>query len=115
MTAEGGTGRRRRRRPRGPDGAAPAAAPDRPAATVDPAPQPAAPSGGERTGERGRRRPDAAREERALRDLVGGGRSQVGVSGALRARDVNRPTDDDLAQAERDLVIVRRNWTPPPA
>jgi hypothetical protein len=35
------------------------------------------------------------------------------VSGALRGRDVNRPTEDDLAAAERDLTIVRRNWTPP--
>jgi hypothetical protein len=34
------------------------------------------------------------------------------VSGALRARDVNRPTDDDLVEAERNVVIVRRNWKP---
>jgi hypothetical protein len=47
-----------------------------------------------------------------LRDLVGAGRSQVGVDGALRARDVNRPTDEELAEAERDVVIVRRNWKP---
>jgi hypothetical protein len=50
--------------------------------------------------------------ERALRDLIGGGRSQLGVSRALRARDVNRPSEAELAQAERDTVIVRRNWTP---
>jgi hypothetical protein len=50
--------------------------------------------------------------ERGLRDLVGAGHSQVGVSGALRARDANRPTDDDLAEAEQNLVIVRRNWRP---
>jgi hypothetical protein len=50
--------------------------------------------------------------ERGLRDIVGAGRSQVGISGALRARDVNRPTDEDLAEAERDTVIVRRNWKP---
>ena len=49
---------------------------------------------------------------RGLRDLVGAGPSQLGVSGALRGRDVNRPTDDDLAEAERDVVIVRRNWKP---
>jgi hypothetical protein len=47
-----------------------------------------------------------------LRDIVGAGHSQVGVSGALRARDVNRPTEADLAEAERDVVIVRRHWTP---
>jgi len=49
-----------------------------------------------------------------LRDLVGAGRSQLGVSGALRGRDVNRPTEADLEDAEADLSIVRRHWTPPP-
>jgi hypothetical protein len=58
-----------------------------------------------RTGDRGPR-------DRGLRDLVGAGPSQVGVSGALRARDVNRPTDDDLAEAERTVQIVRRHWKP---
>jgi hypothetical protein len=48
-----------------------------------------------------------------LRELVGNTPSQLGPSGALRGRDVNRPTDEDLAEAERDLVIVRRHWTPP--
>jgi hypothetical protein len=51
--------------------------------------------------------------ERGLRDLVGAGRSQLGVSGALRGRDVNRPTDEELAEAEREVVIVRRHWKPP--
>jgi hypothetical protein len=51
--------------------------------------------------------------ERALRDLVGNTPTQLGPVGALRGRDVNRPTEDDLAAAERDVVIVRRNWTPP--
>ena len=51
--------------------------------------------------------------ERALRDLVGAGPSQVGVSRAMRARDVDRPTEDDLAEAERELVVARRNWQPP--
>jgi hypothetical protein len=57
-----------------------------------------------------RKRPagDAA-SERGLRELAGGGPSQLGVSGALRGRDVNRPTQDDIAAAERDLVIVRRS------
>jgi hypothetical protein len=31
----------------------------------------------------------------------------------LRARDVDRPTPEDLAAAEQDVVIVRRHWTPP--
>lgn len=48
-----------------------------------------------------------------MRALVGAGPSQLGVEGALRGRDVNRPTDADLAEAERDVVIVRRHWTPP--
>jgi hypothetical protein len=47
-----------------------------------------------------------------LRDLVGAGHSQLGVSGALRGRDVNRPTEEDLAEAEREVVIVRRHWKP---
>jgi hypothetical protein len=50
--------------------------------------------------------------DRGLRELVGAGPSQVGLSKALRARDVNRPTDQDVADAERELVIVRRNWKP---
>jgi hypothetical protein len=51
--------------------------------------------------------------ERGLRDLVGAGKSQLGVDGALRGRDVNRPTDEDLADAEQNLTIVRRHWQPP--
>jgi hypothetical protein len=51
--------------------------------------------------------------ERGLRGLVGSGSSQVGVGAALRARDAARPTDTHLAEAERSLTIVRRNWSPP--
>jgi hypothetical protein len=50
--------------------------------------------------------------ERGLRGLVGSGSSQVSVGAALRARDASRPSDDDLAEADRDLTIVRRNWLP---
>ena len=50
--------------------------------------------------------------ERGLRGLVGSGSSQVSVGAALRARDAARPTDAQFAEAERDLTIVRRNWTP---
>ncbi|WP_083449337.1 MULTISPECIES: hypothetical protein [Actinoplanes] len=50
--------------------------------------------------------------ERGLRGLVGSGSSQVSVGAALRARDASRPTDEQFAEAERDLPIVRRNWTP---
>lgn len=50
--------------------------------------------------------------ERGLRGLVGGGSSQVSPSTALRARDAARPRPEDLARAEAELQIVRRNWTP---
>ncbi len=58
------------------------------------------------------RRTDA---ERSLRGIVGAGSSQVGVVGAMRARDAARPTAEDLAAAERDLVIARRHYVPPGA
>jgi hypothetical protein len=51
--------------------------------------------------------------ERGLRGLVGSGSSQVSVGAALRARDATRPTEAQLAEAERSLAIVRRNWSPP--
>ena len=41
----------------------------------------------------------AAGDSGALRRLVGPGPSQVGIVGALRARDVSRPTDDDMRAA----------------
>jgi hypothetical protein len=50
--------------------------------------------------------------ERGLRGLVGSGSSQVSVGAALRARDAARPTAEQEAQAEAELVIVRRNWMP---
>jgi hypothetical protein len=31
----------------------------------------------------------------------------------MRARDVSRPSEADLAAAEREIVIVRRQWRPP--
>jgi hypothetical protein len=68
----------------------------------DPEPPPGAP----------RRPPDDRETERGLRGLVGSGASQVGPRVALRARDAARPTDEDVAAAERDLVIIRRHWVP---
>jgi hypothetical protein len=56
--------------------------------------------------------PDPSPVERGLRGLVGGGSSQVSPAAALRARDAARPREEDLARAERDLVIVRRHWSP---
>ena len=62
--------------------------------------------------EHSRREDDEVGSERGLRGLVGAGSSQVNVAAAMRARDAARPTDEDLADAERDLTIVRRHWTP---
>ncbi|MBL6277307.1 hypothetical protein JMF97_14200 [Micromonospora fiedleri] len=61
---------------------------------------------------RGRRAGGGEENERGLRGLVGSGSSQVSVTAAMRARDAARPTDEDLAAAEAEIVIVRRNWTP---
>jgi hypothetical protein len=30
----------------------------------------------------------------------------------MRARDASRPTPDDLAAAERDVVLIRRHYVP---
>ncbi len=40
--------------------------------------------------------------------LVGAGPSVVGVSGAMRARDVSRPRPEQVADADANLVIRRR-------
>jgi hypothetical protein len=58
------------------------------------------------------RAPRTDQGDRGLRDLVGAGPSQLGPVRAMRARDVNRPHDEDEAAADRDLVIVRRHWQP---
>ncbi|MFC7276458.1 hypothetical protein ACFQS1_20900 [Paractinoplanes rhizophilus] len=55
---------------------------------------------------------DEREAERGLRGLVGSGSSQVSVGAALRARDAARPSDEQLADADRNLTIVRRNWVP---
>jgi len=95
--------RRRRRRATAPQGPPPEA--------PEPPPTPAARGRAEKP-RAPRRAPREGNAERGLRDLVGAGRSQVGVGGALRARDVNRPTAEDLAAAEAEVEIVRRNWKP---
>lgn len=51
--------------------------------------------------------------DRGLRGLVGAGPSQLSVSAALRARDASRPDIEDVAAAERDVVVVRRHYVPP--
>jgi len=55
---------------------------------------------------------DTVAVERGLRGIVGGGSSQLTPSVALRARDAARPRPEDVARAEAELTVVRRNWTP---
>jgi len=87
-------------------------APTEPTAAAQPkAPaEPKAPAGQPAVAAK-RRRGDPS--ERGLRDLVGGGPSQLGPTRAMRARDANRPTEADLAEAAEQVVIVRRHWKPP--
>jgi len=82
----------------------------RPAEPKAPAGQPAVAAGQPAVAAK-RRRGDPS--ERGLRDLVGGGPSQLGPTRAMRARDANRPTEADLAEAAEQVVIVRRHWKPP--
>ena len=103
MSVDGSNSAARRRRRRATAAQGTPAAPSQPVVEPEPKREPQRKAA--------KRRPDAG--ERALRDLVGNGSSQLGLSAALRARDVNRPTDDDLAAAERETVIVRRNWRAP--
>lgn len=51
--------------------------------------------------------------ERALRALEGGRDTQISTTDAMRAREWATPTAEDLAEADRDLVLVRRNYQPP--
>ncbi len=51
--------------------------------------------------------------ERGVRALIAGGPSQVSRIATMRTRDINRPTDEELAAAEAEVEIVRRNWKPP--
>jgi hypothetical protein len=87
-----------------------------PADVAPPRGQAVPPSGPGSEGEAGAKRKSRARRtdtERGLRGIVGAGPSQVGVLGAMRARDAAKPTAADLAAAERDVVVVRRFYVPP--
>jgi hypothetical protein len=131
MTDPGATGesnrRTHRRRNRGGRSAAangakgslPAAKAAPPKPLTEREPEPATNRTSARRGEarvtgspRAPRAPRAEQGDRGLRDLVGAGPSQLGPVRAMRARDVNRPHDEDQAAAERELVIVRRHWQP---
>jgi hypothetical protein len=50
-------------------------------------------------------RDDQHRADAMLRGLVGPGRSRLSLSAAMRARDVARPTEADLAWAEENVVL----------
>lgn len=108
------TGSRSRQQPPPAASASPAPEPDA-AAPPRPAPPQSPASAGKRRARRSRSG-TAKRDpsEHSLREIVGAGPSQLSLSAALRARDVNRPTDEDIAEAERDIVLVRRHWRPPP-
>jgi hypothetical protein len=95
---------RRRRRVRGPEDAAPAGEPV--GASTQTAPVIDDATGWVAAGD------DAIPNERGLRGLIGGGSSQVGPAAALRARDAARPRPQDIARAEAELTVIRRNWTP---
>jgi hypothetical protein len=110
-----------------PNSVEPATHPPEPANQPEPAVAPGEAGPRDAAG-RARRGAGAARLQRARRDrrqdarqdggdgpwreITGSGRSQVSQAAALRARDADRPTAEELAAAEREVVIQRRNWTP---
>ncbi|WP_106350281.1 hypothetical protein [Antricoccus suffuscus] len=51
--------------------------------------------------------------ERGVRALIASGPSQIPRITTMRTRDINRPTDEEIAAAESEVEIVRRNWKPP--
>ena len=55
---------------------------------------------------------ETGRVDASLRGLVGAGRSRVSIDAAMRARDVAQPDDDDLAWAERAVVLRRAHPVP---
>lgn len=77
---------------------------------------PGRPSGDRRPGDSGGRRGRPAgpeSSERSLRSLVTTRSTQVPSTAAMRAREVALPDAADLAEAEAELVIVRRHYVPP--
>ncbi|MEX5634443.1 hypothetical protein [Parafrankia sp. FMc2] len=58
-------------------------------------------------------RDEQHRADAMLRGLVGGGRSRLSLSAAMRARDVSRLTEEDLAWAEETVVLRHAHPAPP--
>ena len=56
-------------------------------------------------------RPEPA-EDKALRGLLGAGPSPRPLDAAMRARAASQPTDEDLAEAEETVVLIRRQYVP---
>ncbi|MCK9895005.1 hypothetical protein [Frankia sp. AgB32] len=64
---------------------------------------------------RPRQRPHPTGDSDAqVRGLVGAGQTRLPPVIAMRARDVDRPTEADLADADRTLVLRRGQRLPPP-
>lgn len=51
--------------------------------------------------------------DRAVRGLVANAPSGVRRAQAIRVRDVNRPTPDELREAAATVEVVHRGWRPP--
>lgn len=58
------------------------------------------------------RGPSDAGDELSARDLVAAKPSQVPRERAMRVRDIDRPTEADLAEAEESVRVVHRHWKP---
>ncbi len=61
----------------------------------------------------GARHGGARRSDRGLRGLEGSRSTQVSPTAAMRAREYAAPTAEDLAEAEREVRLVRRKYVPP--
>ena len=55
-----------------------------------------------------RHRPGNGEEAQHVAALSGGGPSQLGIDGSMRARDVSRPKAIDLQEAERLVQVSYR-------
>lgn len=69
-------------------------------------------SGGGRRGDRSER--GGRGEDGIAAALTGGGPSQLGIGGSMRARDVSRPRKTDVAAAEKLVQVSYRPRSKPP-